>query len=293
MTCGAPRAHVSLDPATTLGPATLQVADLQHSVDFYTEVLGFTLAAREGARATLAAGGRPWLELVVPDGVVPRPPHTTGLYHVAILTPSRAALARTLRRLMEMDCALQGATDHGVSEALYLADPDGNGLEIYRDRPRADWLFIAGKLEMTGDPLDLEALLLEGLVDEQPWAGLDPATRVGHVHLQVADLESAQAFYADILGFDLMLRRPRAAFLSAGGYHHHVAVNVWESAGAPAPPAGAVGLRAFAVLVPSTAALDRVAARLRDAGVPYDDDAGTLTVRDPSSNRVRLRAATA
>jgi catechol 2,3-dioxygenase len=287
---GAP-SHVSLDPATTLGPARLIVADLDRAVRFYTEVLGFAPAERTRLAATLTAGGIPWLELLAPDDVVPRPPHTTGLYHVAILTPSRAALARTLRRLVELDYALHGATDHGVSEALYLADPDGNGLEIYRDRPPSDWLFIDGKLEMLGDPLDLEALLLEGLADERSWAGLDPATRVGHIHLQVAELEPAIAFYQDVLGFDMMLRRPQAAFLSAGGYHHHVAINVWDSAGAPPPPAAAVGLHSFTVVVPDAAELARVVARLQMAGVAHDEYNGTLVARDPSGNAVLLRPA--
>src|SRR5579863_6208861 len=197
--------HISLDPATTLGWACLIVADLERSLRFYTEVLGFAVGERKSFHATLTAGGIPWLELVAPGNAVPRPPRTTGLYHVAILTPSRAALAHTLARLVELDYAPTGATDHGVSEALYLSDPDGNGLEIYRDRPRSDWLFIEGKLEMLGDPLDLEALLLEGLADERPWTGLDPATRIGHIHLQVAELEPAIAFYRDVLGFDLML----------------------------------------------------------------------------------------
>ncbi|HEY7983604.1 MAG TPA: VOC family protein [Ktedonobacterales bacterium] len=285
------RSAGTLPAATTLGPAHLQVADLDRSVAFYTETLGFRLLERAGDTATLAAGDTPWLRLTQPEGVRARPPRTTGLYHVAILTPSRAALARSLRRLVEQRYPLSGASDHLVSEALYLDDPDGNGLEIYRDRPRAEWYDAEGHLQMSTLPLDVHALLAEGLADERPWAGLEPETRVGHMHIQVADLRAAVDFYAGVLGFDVMLASERmgAAFVSAGGYHHHLGINTWGTRGAPAAPATAVGLRRFEVVLPDAASLEAVTARLRAAGVPFETDAGAVIARDPSGNAVRLR----
>ncbi|HEV2236491.1 MAG TPA: VOC family protein [Ktedonobacterales bacterium] len=276
---------------TTLGPAHLQVADLDRSVAFYTETLGFRLLERVGDTATLGAGDTPWLLLTQPEGAQPRPPRTTGLYHVAILTPSRAALARSLRRLVEQRYPLSGASDHLVSEALYLDDPDGNGLEIYRDRPRAEWYDAEGNFQMGTLPLDVQALLAEGLADERPWDGLEPATRVGHMHVQVADLGAAVDFYAGVLGFDVMLASERmgAAFVSAGGYHHHLGINTWGTRGAPAAAQSAVGLRRFDVVLPDAAALAAVTERLRAAGVAFETDGGAVIARDPSGNAVRLR----
>jgi catechol 2,3-dioxygenase len=280
-----------LPAETTLGPAHLQVADLDRSIAFYTETLGFRLAERAGDTATLAAGDMPWLRLTQPEGVQQRPPRTTGLYHVAILTPSRAALARSLRRLVEQRYPLSGASDHLVSEALYLDDPDGNGLEIYRDRPRSDWYDAEGHFQMGTLPLDVYALLDEGLADERPWAGLEPETRVGHMHVQVAELKAAVDFYAGVLGFDVMLASERmgAAFVSAGGYHHHLGINTWGTRGAPAAPATATGLRRFDVVLPDAAALAAATERLHAAGVPFETEDGAVLARDPSGNGVRLR----
>ncbi len=280
-----------LPAETTLGPAHLQVRDLDRSIRFYTETLGFRLLERADDSATLAAGDTPWLLLTQPEGVTPRPPRTTGLYHVAILVPSRAALARSLRRLVEQRYPLSGASDHLVSEALYLDDPDGNGLEIYRDRPRADWYDAEGHFQMGTLPLDVYALLEEGLADERPWAGLEPETRVGHMHVQVADLRAAVDFYAGVLGFDVMLASDRmgAAFVSAGGYHHHLGINTWGTRGAPAAPANATGLRRFDVVLPDAAALAAVTERLRAAGVAFEAEAGAVLTHDPSGNAVRLR----
>jgi catechol 2,3-dioxygenase len=283
----------SLHPDTTLGPAHLLVSNLDRSIAFYTEVLGFTLGKQEGDTATLTAGGDdPWLLLTALPGARPKPLRTTGLYHVAILVPSRAALARTIRRLAEQEYPLSGVADHLVSEALYLNDPDENGLEIYRDRPRDQWRFEDGSLKMATDPLDVRKLLTEGLADSKPWTGLDPQTRVGHVHLQVADLQAAVDFYSGVLGFDLMAQYGRsAAFVSAGGYHHHLGLNTWNSLGGTPPPANAVGLRSFDVVLPNEEELAKAAERLRAAAVSFDEQDGVLLARDPSSNTVRLRTA--
>jgi catechol 2,3-dioxygenase len=285
-----------LPAETSLGPASLTVADLERSVAFYRDVLGFSVLQVEGATAKLGAaeGATPVLELTALTGARPKPRRTTGLYHVAILTPSRDALARTLYRLAISRHPLQGASDHIVSEALYLDDPDGNGLEIYRDRPRENWYDAAGHFQMGTLPLDLDTLLEEGAssTNERPWSGLDTGTRVGHVHLQVADLAAAVRFYTDGLGFETMAHMPEmgAAFVSAGGYHHHIGLNTWTSRGAPPPPADAAGLRVFEIVVPAGKTLDEVAARLTALDVPFEATENSLEARDPSGNLARIVA---
>jgi catechol 2,3-dioxygenase len=216
----------------------------------------------------------------------------TGLYHLAILVPSRKDLAFALARLANARWPLDGASDHLVSEALYLSDPDGNGIEIYRDRPREEWRRVNGQLAMSTLPLDLPSILAE--VDDatalQPLA--PSGTRIGHVHLQVADLGEAEDFFSGILGFEVMVRGyPGALFVSAGGYHHHLGLNTWHSLGADAPPRDAVGLRSFEVTLPSEDELERVLSRVRSAGVAVENDPLGSLIRDPSGNGVLLRTA--
>jgi catechol 2,3-dioxygenase len=292
------RASTHVLPAdTTLGPASLIVADLDRSVAFYRDTLGFRVLQREGETATLGAGEAeaPILELTALAGARPKPRRTTGLYHVAILTPSRDALARSLYHLAVSRYPLQGASDHIVSEALYLADPDGNGLEIYRDRPRSDWYDTDGQFQMGTLPLDLDKLLDEGAasMDERSWTGLESGTRVGHVHLQVADLAAAARFYVEGLGFETMVVMPEmgAAFVSAGGYHHHIGLNTWTSRGAPPPPAGAAGLRVFEIIAPNGKTLEEVAARLTALEIPFEQTDRSIDARDPSGNLARVVTA--
>jgi catechol 2,3-dioxygenase len=208
---------------------------------------------------------------------------------VAILLPSRLALGQMLRRLLEANYPI-GASDHEVSEALYLSDPDDNGLEIYRDRPRETWRHRPdGQLVMGTVRLDFEGILGELHADGGEWNGLLEGTQIGHMHLQVDDLATAEAFYGGVLGFDMMVRLPGALFLSAGGYHHHLGFNTWESAGAPRQPAGTAGLRTFHVLLPDAAALAQVRARIIAAGVPFGEQDGALTVKDPWGHTLELR----
>lgn len=288
-----------IDPATTIGEVHLTISDLDRSVAFYTERLGFRVHRRDAGSAALGAGG-PDLLVLVHSASAPRVRRTTGLYHFAILVPSRPELAKSLGRLVETSTRMQGVADHGVSEALYLADPDGNGIEIYRDRPRAEWPFRGGQLQMTTDPLDLDDLLGAAPQATEPSHTLAPGTTIGHVHLHVASLADAQAFYVGLLGFDLMQRFGQSAlFVSAGGYHHHVGLNTWAGAGAPPPPDGAIGLRHFVVRLPDVAAREAVVARLRAANLPVapadsttlkgrpTSDGGAL-VRDPSGNSILL-----
>lgn len=284
----------SLHPDTTLGPAHLIVSDLDRSLRFYMETLGFSELERQGDTVILTADGKTaHLLLTELPGARPKPLHTTGLYHIAILVPSRAALARSLRRLAEQRYPLGGAADHWVSEALYLSDPDGNGLEIYWDRPRSAWRRGENGLPlMATEHLDVEKILQEGFEDQQYWTGLDPETRIGHVHLHVADLPEALKFYVDVLGFDLITNYgTQAGFVSAGGYHHHIGLNTWAGVGVPPAPADAVGLRIYDIIVPDEAELERVAERLRSAEVSFEASAGRIETRDPFSNALRFVVA--
>jgi len=273
---------------TTVGPVTLTVADLPRAVAFYTERLGFRVHADDRGTARLGAGGGDLLVLVEDNAA--RPAHgTAGLFHFAVLLPSRAVLARSLARLAETRTRLQGAADHRVSEALYLADPEGNGIELYRDRPRGEWTWEGGHVQMTTDPLDVETLLAEGEAQATSWSGLPKGTVIGHVHLRVGRIAPAERFYCDLLGLDLTARYgPMASFVSYAGYHHHVAFNTWGGVGAPPAPDGTAGLAEFVLTLPSAEDVDRILMRAADATVPVGADA---LLRDPSGNAVRLAVA--
>jgi catechol 2,3-dioxygenase len=282
----------TIHPATRLGYVHLTVSNLEQALSFYQQSLGFQVHSRENGTARLGAG-REDLVVLTEQPQARRVAGTTGLYHFAILVPSRLELARSLRHLGETRTPLQGFSDHLVSEAIYLADPDGNGIEIYRDRPRSEWQYDQGRLRMATDPLDIQGLLAE--LNDQPetWSGLHPETVLGHVHLHVAHINQAETFYVDVLGFELMVRYgPTASFLAAGGYHHHLGINTWNGVGAPPPPPDAVGLRWYIVYLPDEAELNRVAARVRQAGLPLEERPEGLLLHDPAGNGLILSALT-
>jgi len=286
-----------IDPATEIGWTALRIRDLTRSLQFYTEVLGFAVLEHRDEVAVLGAGSVPVL-ILVEGATLPRPQHTTGLFHFAMVVPSRPDLGRALRQLAITRYPLSGYADHLVSEALYLSDPDGNGIEIYRDRPRSTWRWHAGQVQMASDPIDLDGLLGEAGADDRPYA-LPTGTHIGHMHLQVGDLAQAEAFYSGLLGFDVVAHWPGALFVSAGGYHHHIGLNTWQSRNAPPPPANAAGLRAFTIVVPTDAAQEQVMVRLQTAAVPYTEQEYGMTLRDPwrhtivVTRRANLAAAVA
>jgi catechol 2,3-dioxygenase len=284
-------APVAIAPETKVGPVRLAVADGPEVRSFYERVVGLREIDVDGDVARLG-GDETVVELAAEPATPPRPPSTTGLFHLAILVPDRAELARSLRRVVEAGWPLAGASDHLVSEALYLADPEGNGIEIYRDRPREEWRRSNGELEMATLPLDLRSLLAEAPEGEALPAAVSPQTRLGHVHLQVSELTAAEEFYAGVLGFEVTVRGyPGALFVSAGGYHHHIGLNTWAGAGAPTPPPGSRGLRWFEIVVPDADELRRVEGSLRDAGADVAVDGGRPLTADPSGNGILIRAA--
>jgi catechol 2,3-dioxygenase len=284
-------ANGSIDPGTAIGAVRLTVADLDRARDFYRDVIGLTELEPADGVVRLGAGGdlaEPIIELVGDPDAPARPPGTSGLFHLAILVPSRPDLARALQRVAEAGWRLSGASDHLVSEALYLSDPEGNGIELYRDRPRDQWPVRDGVLQMDTRPLDLDGVLGE-LRREDADAGMPPGTRMGHVHLNVGDLAAAEAFYSGALGFAVTVRGyPGALFVSAGGYHHHLGLNTWAGENAPPPPPGSRGLREFEIALPSAESLAAEEDRLQEAGFEPAREDDRVLATDPAGNRVVL-----
>lgn len=278
-----------LPAGLTLGAAHLKVADLDRAIAYYTDVIGFQVRERDGAAAHLGAGDD---DLIVlherPDAR--RVSRHAGLYHVAILYPSQLELARVVQRIAETNTPIEGASDHGTHEAIYLPDPDGNGLELAWDRAPEQWPNLADITAIAPQPLDMGGLfnLVSGR-EAEPEA--DPGTVVGHVHLHVADIAESTAFYRDLLGFDLITEIDTAAFVSAGGYHHHLAYNTWQGRGAPPSPEDAIGLVHWTINLPESADVDAARDRLTAGGAPTTDVDGGFEARDPSGNAVRVTAA--
>jgi catechol 2,3-dioxygenase len=279
-----------LPESAHIGRVRLQVADLDRSIAYYETVIGFRVLSRDDRIARMGAQGddRVLVELHEKPGVrsVARRGHI-GLYHFAILLPDRAALGRFLAHLNELGVRA-GMSDHFVSEALYLADPDGLGIEVYADRPRSAWRESAGQLAMATEPLDVDSLI--AAAKGERWTGAPPGTTIGHVHLYVRDLEEAERFYHAGLGLDkIVWSYPGALFLSAGGYHHHLGTNTW-AAGAPLASDDEARLLDWEVVVPTTADADAAAHSISDAGHPVERSEQGHVVRDPWGTALRLVA---
>jgi catechol 2,3-dioxygenase len=270
----------TISPATTMGAVQLTVSDLARSLGFWQRTVGLEALERAESRATLGAGGRELVVLVEEPGARPAHGHT-GLFHLALLLPTRTDLACWLAHAARERVPLQGASDHYVSEALYLGDPDGHGIEIYADRPREVW---QGQVDvrMTSLPLDADDVLSELEDPEQePFGGLADGTAMGHVHLRVAGVSESIGFYRDVLGFELTARLgDQAAFLAAGGYHHHIGANTWQSAGAAPPREGTARLLYATIVLPDETARSDVLARLDR----FEETPEGPLVRDPSGN---------
>lgn len=284
----------NLDADLEMGPVDLRIADLERSIDFYQRAIGLVVLDKGDDWAELGPEGEAGnvvVSLHEHPGARPAPRNTSGLYHFAILVPDRQALGRALRNLLERETPLQGASDHLVSEAIYLADPDGNGIEIYRDRDREEWVFDQDELRMATLPLDVSDLLRTADGAAQPFT-MPHGTQIGHVHLHVGSLPAAEHFYIELVGFELVTRYGRqAAFLSEGGYHHHLGLNTWAGEGAPPPPLDAAGLISFTVVLSSQHALEGLESRLTAASIEFSRGDDTLDVRDPFENLCRFRLA--
>ena len=292
------KTEFSIHPATLVGHVALTVANLENQIAFYTQVLGFQLHWREGNRAGLGAGGADLLRLTEETNLK-RYRGVTGLYHFAVLFPNRRELARAVARLFAADYE-NYPTDHIMTKTTYLDDPEGNGIELYTESPEDGTWSLAngeyitrradGSLSSGREPLDVDALFSNLHEDDRLDQSIPPETRVGHVHLHVRNIDETVDFYHGLIGFDLMgvARAFRMAFVSAGGYHHHIGLNTWQGEGAPPPPADAAGLRYFTIELPNQEALDQIIARIDAAGVPSNRTDDGLLIHDPSENGVLL-----
>ncbi len=278
---------VSLPDATRIGRVHLRVADLDRSLGFYRDQLGLVAFEREEQSVELGPrDGRPLIVLNAQPGTRTRPAGVVGLFHYALLFPSRRDLGRVLLHLFEARYPFQGFADHAVSEAAYLADPDGNGVELYADRPREDWQYDeAGQIVMGTFTLNVNSLLRT--VDGEEWTGTASGTRVGHVHLHVSDLARAGDFYQNVIGFEVTNRTyPSALFMAAGGYHHHLGLNTWLKS--TSRPTDVADMHSYEIVLPDRRAIGEVLERARAAQYAIEDLDGNAAVGDPHGMRVVL-----
>ncbi len=279
----------SIHPSAGVGTVTLKVSDLQRSLAFYTAVIGLGKMQQSTGTAVLGAGNQPIVILAEVPGAQPQPVHTTGLYHAAILFPDRRSLARKIAQIINLRIS-PGYADHRVSEAFYLSDPDGNGLELYRDRPPQEWTWKGEYVRMASDPINFDNFF--GEIQGEDVAKASPAvpasTRLGHMHLRVADIPQAEKFYHGALGFNITAHWPGALFVSAGGYHHHIGLNAWQSRGGRPPMEPSAGLREFSITLPDQAELERLVTQIQSTGIAVDKKPDSALVMDPFQNPIRL-----
>jgi catechol 2,3-dioxygenase len=277
-------------PHTFVNYVNLKVRNLERSILFYQRVIGLQLLERlaENQAILSANGNTPLLMIEQPNDVIPKQPGKTGLYHFALLLPSRTNLASVLRHFLEIGYPLQGASDHLVSEALYLGDPDGNGIEIYADRASSLWDWNEkNEVVMATTALDAEDLLAKG--DGQKWKGLPSGTLMGHIHLHVCELQKTKEFYTNGLGFQIVSRYgSQALFLSSGGYHHHIGLNTWNGIGAGEPAKNSVGLKSFSLLLPNEDARTKTVNQLKEIGAEVKIENNIASTQDPSGNQILL-----
>ncbi len=289
----------SIAPTTGMGAVEIAVTDAERAVGFYRDYVGLTPLGSAGEKIQLGVAGR---ELVVlhPGASRPVVRRTSGLYHLAILVPDRRELARVIGRLARLRWD-QYPTDHVMTKANYLWDPDGNGIEVYTESPEDGTMGMVngtfGAWDKDGnprsgrEPIDLEELFSHLREEDLLDTPLPGATKMGHVHLHVADVDDALRFYHDLVGFDVMGHVPGVGFISAGGYHHHLGLNEWAGRGAKPAPPGAAGLRRFTVELPSKHDLEAVVSRLERGDVRLTEEAGGFAATDPSMNRVLFKTA--
>ncbi|MFD2442653.1 VOC family protein [Bacillus sp. CGMCC 1.16607] len=275
------------EPNTFVGQVNLKVQDLNRALEFYQKIIGFKVLSQTNRMASLTADGKTIiLSIEQPENIVPKLGKTTGLYHFALLLPKRSDLAKIVQHFIDIGLRF-GSSDHLVSEALYLSDPDGNGIEIYTDRAPSEWNWKNREVEMTVDPLNFVDLLSQG--KQQSWRGLPAGTVMGHIHLHVSELNKTEEFYTKGLGFEVVNRYgSQALFLSTGKYHHHIGLNTWNGVGAPTPPINSVGIESYTLILPNEEAKDHVIANLKNIGASITEQNGSFVTSDPSGNRIHL-----
>lgn len=281
-------------PAIYVDKVQFKVTDLQKSIQFYQELLGFKILEQNKKQVKLTADGMTnILTLIEPADAVPKPSRTTGLYHFALLLPKRVDLALFVTHLDNHNVRF-GAADHLVSEAIYFEDPDGNGIEVYADTDPSTWSWQAGLVAMDTIPLDFDDLMFDIDLENQSWKGMPDQTIIGHIHLHVSDLKAAQEFYTKGLGFNIVSRLGDSAlFLSTADYHHHIAVNIWNGPNAPRPPKNSAGLDYYRVVVPKQEMLEKILTNLAAIGTKINNKDSAITVEDPAGNSVQLIIETA
>ncbi|MGB3812413.1 MAG: VOC family protein [Shinella sp.] len=267
----------------------LTVIDLPMVSSFYQKAMGLSVLEKSASGETLGVAGRPLLTLTTGSNAARAPRNAPGLFHTAFLVPDRKELGRWLAHAAHNNIALTGASDHLVSEAIYLDDPEGNGIEIYRDRDRSEWTYVPdGTVKMATNRLDLQALYDEAPKDD--WTGQESGTVIGHLHLQVSDIPQADAFFQDILGLDVMARYPGASFFASGKYHHHVAANVWNSRGQPKRETGMTGLAGYTIRFNDPARLETAVKKLDELAIPTTRADGAISLVDPWGISLKLSA---
>lgn len=272
-------------PVTFVGEVSINVLNLEAATTFYEEVIGLRVLEKTECKVMLTTDGKtPLLTLEQPEDVIPKVGRTSGLYHFALLLPTRVDLAIFLRHLLATQYPF-GAADHAVSEALYITDPDGNGIEVYYDRPSTEWEWTNGEVKMVTEQLDGNSILAES---DAAWSGLPAGTLMGHIHLHVSNLQDTEKFYNSGLGFDVVTRYEGALFTSTGGYHHHIGLNVWNGVGVPAPSENSVGLNWFTLVYADDLARNKVIEQLKQMGAEVTEEADKHVVTDPSGNKIHL-----
>ncbi|TQR20269.1 VOC family protein [Psychrobacillus vulpis] len=272
-------------PYTYVELVELKVMDLERSLSFYENIIGFKVLKKMDNKVLLTADGETALvSLEQRANLEPKQQRTTGLYHFALLLPSREDLGAILKHFIELRMPL-GSADHLVSEALYLNDPDGNGIEIYRDRPDTEWTWKNDHVDMATLAIDAQGVLAEGA--SKKWVGLPEDTVMGHIHLHVANLDSTEKFYR-ALGFEVVTPYPGALFMATGKYHHHIGLNTWNGEGAPAAPENIVGMEAYTLVYPSNEELHAALESLKGIEAPLIEENGVYITKDPSQNKIKL-----
>jgi catechol 2,3-dioxygenase len=272
-------------PTVYTGEVNIKVSNLDRAVSFYENIIGLKVLNKSAERVTLTTNGRtPLVTLEQPGDVIPLARRHSGLFHYALLLPTRGDLSVFLRHLIQSRYPF-GAGDHYVSEALYMTDPDGNGIEIYRDRPSSEWRWDNGLVEMATLEIDAEGILAES---DAPWTGLPTGTILGHMHLHVGNLKQAEQYYNDVLDFKTVSYYPQAAFMSTGDYHHHIAINTWQGVGVQAPPRNMVGLNWYSLVYPDAAVRQTVIHQLEQAGAVVTQEQDGYMTSDPAGNHIRL-----